>query len=257
MATLSVRHIAEHCLGLSGDLSMDSDVYGYIFRDTDGSLFGTLGGSDTLPGSGQPTTRSLKRHLQTISGTSTSIVPILVGHEDDFSGSVSRDDVTKAQYAIQVMRDLYAQVNLGVRHIVWQRIPVAQAGGYVNITDSSEAEDLTDDWNGPTDGIDVFLVQSIGDAGGWSNVEGPCDKDSKDGRTGAVIELSGGRRFTGILMGHEVAHYLGLEHTNSATNLMGVDSNGDGIGEITNNSTVITSSQGADMRDHCSVHGAC
>jgi hypothetical protein len=100
-------------------------------------------------------------------------------------------------------------------------------------------------------------VQSIGDAGGWSNVEGPCDKDSKDGRTGAVLEVSGGRRFTGIILAHEVAHYLGLEHTNSATNLMGVDSNGDGIGEITNDSTVITNSQGVDMRDHCSVKPAC
>ena len=59
-----------------GSISVNSDVYGYIFRDTDGSVFGTLGANDTLPGSGQPTQRSLKRHLQTISGKSAELVLI-------------------------------------------------------------------------------------------------------------------------------------------------------------------------------------
>lgn len=257
MATLSVREIAGDCLGVTGDISVNSHVYGYIFRDTDGSVFGTLDGSDTLPGSGEATTRSLKRHLETISGSATDLVLILVGHENDFSGAVSRDDVTKVQYAVQVTRDLYAQVDLGVRRLNWQRISQADAGGYVDIADAAESEDLTDDWNGPDGGIDVFFVRSIGDAGGWSNVDGPCDKDSKDGRTGAVLELSGGRRFTGILLGHEVGHYLGLVHTNTITNMMGADTNGDGIGEINNNSTAITSSQGSTMRSHCSVDAGC
>jgi hypothetical protein len=257
MATLSVRQIAANCLGTTGNFSVNSHVYGYIFRDTDGSVFGTLGGSDTLPGSGAARTRSLKRHLQTISGQATDLVIILVGHENDFSGAVTRDQVTKAQYAIQVARDLYAQVNLGIRRIIWQRIPLADAGGYVNIADRGEAQDLTDDWNGADGGIDVFLVQTIGDAGGWSNVDGPCDKESKSDLSGAVLELSFSRRFTGILLGHEVGHYLKLEHTNTITNMMGADTNGDGIGEITNNSTGLTSSQGTKMRSHCSVRGPC
>jgi hypothetical protein len=257
MATLSVRQIAQDCLGRTGDLSVNSDVYGYIFRDTDGSVFGALGGGDTFPGSGQPTTRSLRRHLETISGDATDLVLILVGHENDFSGSVSVDDVTKVQYCVQVTRDLYAQVDVGVRRLNWQRIPSADAGGYVNIADGSEAEDLTDDWNGPNGGIDVFWVQSIGDAGGWSNVQGPCDKDSKDGRTGAVLELSGSRRFTGVLLGHEVGHYLGLSHTNSTANMMGDDSDGDGIGSINSNSTAVSTAEGNTMRGHCSVHGPC
>ena len=257
MATLSLRQIAQNCLGATGDISVNSHVYGYIFRDADGSVFGTLGGGDTFPGSGGARTRSLKRHLQTISGQSTDLVVILVGHENDFSGAVTRDQVAKAQYAIQVARDLYAEVSLGIRTINWQRIPLADAGGYVDIADRDEAQDLTDDWSGPGGGIDVFLVQSIGDAGGWSNVDGPCDKQSKFDLSGAVIELSGGRRFTGVLLGHEVGHYLGLEHTNSITNMMGADTNGDGIGEITSNSTNLTSGQGSTMRSHCSVKGPC
>lgn len=257
MATLSVRDIARRCLGVTGDMSVNSQLYGYVFRDTDGSVFGTLGSNDTLPGTGRATERSLRRHLQTISGRATDLVVILVGHENDFSGAVSVDQVTKAQYGIQVLRDIYAQRGVGVRRITWTRIPLADAGGYVNIKDRGEAQDLTDDWSGPAGGVDVFLVQSIGDAGGWSNVKGPCDKKSKFDLSGAVLQLSGSRRFTGVLMAHEVAHYLGLKHTNTLTNLMGADTDNDGIGEINSNSTGLTSSQGVTMLSHCSVKGAC
>jgi hypothetical protein len=58
-------------------------------------------------------------------------------------------------------------------------------------------------------------------------------------------------------MGHEVGHYLGLEHTNTITNMMGADTNGDGIGEINGNSTQLTSGQGSTMRSHCSVRNPC
>ncbi len=257
MATLSVRQIAQNCLGVTGDFSLNTHVYGYHFRDDDGSVFGTLSGSDTLPGSGAPTTRSLKRHLQAISGKATDLVIILVSHENDFSGVVTRAQVTKAQYAIQVARDIYAQRALGIRTIRWQRIPVADAGGYANIADRGEAEDLTDDWSSSGGGIDVFLVQSIGDSGGWSNVDGPCSKESNSDLSGVVLELSSGRRFTGVLLAHEVGHYLGLDHANSITNLMGVDSDDDGVGELSSNSTQLTNSQGTKMRSHCSVRGPC
>jgi hypothetical protein len=257
MATLSVRQIAKSCLGVDGNISINSDIYGYIFRDSDGSVFGSLGGNDTLPASGEPTTRSLKRHLETISGRATDLAVILVSHENDFSGSVTIDQVTKTQFAIQVTRDIYAQVNFGVRRISWQRIPVADAGGYAVITDRAEAQDLTDDWSGTGGGIDVFMVQSIGDAGGWSNTDGPCDKQSKSDLSGAVVELNRSRRFTGILIGHEVGHYLGLSHAGDITNLMGADTNGDGIGELTNNSTAVNSAQAATMRSHCSVNDPC
>jgi hypothetical protein len=254
---ISLRDIAQRCLGLTPPFSVNSDVYGYIFRETNGSMFGTLQASDILPGTNTATERSLQRHLETISGRATDVVPIFVGHENDFSGTFSRDDATKVQYAIQVMRDLYAQQDFGVRRINWQFIPEGDVGGYADITNRSEAEDLTDDWSGPPGGIDVFFVQSIGDAGGWSNVEGPCDKDSGDDLTGVVIEVSGSRRITGILLGHEVGHYVGLEHADTITNIMGVDSNGDGIGEIDNTSTNITDAQGTTMRRHCSVTGPC
>ncbi len=257
MAILSVRQIARDCLGVTGNISVNSHVYGYIFRDEDGSVFGALGTNDTLPGSGAATTRSLKRHLETVTGEATDLVIILVDHENDFSGAIDRDQVTKTQYAIQIARDIYSQVNLGIRTILWQRIPSTDAGTYANIQDRGDAQDLTDDWSGPNGGIDVFMVQMIADAGGWSNRKGPCSKKSKRNLSGAVVELSNSRRFTGVLLAHEVGHYLGLRHGSSLSNVMGTDTDGDGIGEINMNSTGVTTSQGNTMKSHCSVRDPC
>ena len=102
-----------------------------------------------------------------------------------------------------------------------------------------------------------IFVQSVGDADGWSNVDGPCDKNSSDDLTGTVLEVSLSRRLTGILLAHEAGHYLRLEHFTTITNVMGVDSDGDGVGEIGNNSTGLTPEQGTTMSGHCSVNGPC
>jgi hypothetical protein len=256
---LSLRDVAGRCLDVTGRISVNNDVFGYIFRDTDGSLFGSLQVGDTLPGTNSATGRSLRRLLQTINGNAFDLVPIFVGHENDFSGTFSRDDATKVQYAIQVARDIYAQRNVGIRRINWQRIPQAQVGLYANIANRAEALNLTDDFSGPTGGIDVFFVQSVGGgAAGWSHAPdaGSCDKVNGDDLTGAVVSVSGSRRFTGVLVGHEVGHYLGLGTGTSTTNVMGVDQvppGGDGIDELTPQSTGLTAAQGTIMRGHCSV----
>jgi hypothetical protein len=242
MADISVRATAAGCLGVNPPFSVNSHLYGYIFRDAAGTV-----------GITQP--RSLKQQLQLVKGRSINICIFLVGHENDFSGVVTLANVISVQVAMQTVRDLYAQVNLGVRTLFWRRIGMADVSNYVIITDRPEAVDLTDDFSGPNDGIDVFYVQSILNAGGWSTITGPCDKDEKDEMTGCVIELSSS--ILGILTAHEVGHYLGLSHGTTITNVMGVDSNGDGIGELDSTSTNLTASQGTTMRGHCAVRGPC
>lgn len=249
----SLRDVARRRLGLAGAFSVTSDLCGYPFRDTDGSVFGTLNAADVLPGSGQPVTRSLTRHLQTIDGKAFGMVLILVDHEDDFSASVTPDQVTKMQYAVQVTRDIYGQQGVGVRRLVWQRIPRAAVASFADLDNRAEAKSMTDRWNGPDGGVDVFLVQAIGDADGWSNTSGPCDKNDTKDLSGSVLELAKDRRFTGILLGHEVGHYLGLGHTTSIANLMGDDFDGDGIGSIDDNSTALSSAEADAMRSHCSM----
>jgi hypothetical protein len=254
---VSVRQVAQECLGVTGTIVVDRDVYGYVFRDRRGRRFGARQSSDTLPGTGQPTARSLRQHLEQIQGRSINLSMFLVGHENDFSGSVTQNSVAKIQYAIQIARDIYAQAQLGIRRIYWRRIGVTAAGDYVEISNKAEAVDLTDDFSGPNDGIDVFWVRRILDRGvfGYSNREGPCDKDARDGQTGVVITLGQGHRLTGIILAHELGHYLGLPGDDSLTNLMGVK---DGADDINENSTDITSSQASKMRQKtCYVRPGC
>ncbi|NEQ49612.1 MAG: hypothetical protein F6K11_05685 [Leptolyngbya sp. SIO3F4] len=237
----SLRTTAANCLGVNGKFSVRRDVFGYIW----GPMQRTL---------------SVKDHLRRIRGSAINLSVFLVGHEPGFGGWFNQDEAREIQHAIEVMRELYDQVGVGVRKIYWRYIPVDQATGYDSV-DSGEATDLTEDFSGPNDGIDVFYVQLITDAGGWSNVDGPCNKDAK-GRTGAVIEIKevtdvGNLDFGGILLAHEVGHYLGLEHTDTITNVMGSDADGDGIGSINSTSVNLTNDQGNTMKRHCSIKGAC
>lgn len=246
MATVSLKTTAAACRGLAPPFSVLGDLYGYIHADADGERFG-----------GQRTTMSLRRQLQLVRGRALAASIFLVGHEHDFTGVVTPAQVQKVQYAIQVTREIYAGADLGIHRIHWRRIGVTAAGAYTIITDKTEAADLTEDFTSPDDGIDVFFVQQVLNAGGWSRVRGSCRKDRRDQMTGAVLELSGSARFTGILLAHEVGHYLGLRHADTITNLMGVDSNGDGIGELSTASKEVTAAQASTMRRHCAVRPPC
>jgi hypothetical protein len=188
------------------------------------------------------------------------MVPIFVGFRAGFTGTFTRAQAVRTQYAIQVARDVYAQQGLGIRRLNWQNIPEDRVGGYTDIANRAEAVNLADDWSGPAGGIDVFLVQTIGDADGWSHAPGagPCDKNADDDLTGPVLEITQGARITGILLAHETGHYLGLAGgTDGASNLMGSDvqppPSGDGVDEINTNSTGLTNAQGTTIRAHCSV----
>lgn len=234
---VSLRAVAASCLGLSGDFTVKRGVYGYIWGPIDREL-------------------RLKSHLDLIRDDAFNVCVFLVGHEPGFAGWWSQAEAQSMQTTIDVMRSLYAQVGVGVRRIFWRYIPTDEATGYWSV-DAGEATDLTEDFSGPNDGIDVFFVKNVSDAGGWSNSDGPCDKDDKGERTGAVLELSGSDTFDGILLAHEVGHYLTLKHANDITNVMGDDSDGDGIGSINSTSLNLTTSQGNKMKASCWMRPAC
>ena len=233
----SIRNTANSCLGVTwGTIHVRQDVFGYIWGPMDRTL-------------------SVKSHLNLIKDTAFNLSVIMVAHEEDFSGEFSEAEVIRIQASIDRMRELYSQVGLGIRKIYWQWIPVALAGGY-SVVNASEATQLTEDWSGENDGIDLFIVTTITDAGGWSKTNGPCNK-GVSGRTGAVVEVKSDPLYWGILMAHEVGHYLGLSHANDIDNVMGDDSDGNGIGSINSGSVELTQTQGNTMKSHCSIRASC
>jgi hypothetical protein len=234
---VTLRQVCTDCLDETGTISIRRDLFGYIWGSIDRNL-------------------NVLEHIERIRGKSINICCFLVGHEPSFGGSFTEAQAIHVQRSIDVMREIYAQVPLGVRKIYWRYINESDATPYLSVN-ASGATDLTEDYSGPNDGIDIFWVQTVTDAGGWSNSNGPCNKNAK-GRTGAVLRVgSGTGDFTGILLAHEVGHYLTLKHANSLSNLMGADTNNDGIGELNNTSRNITNSQGESMLDSCWVKFAC
>src|SRR6185369_2953343 len=124
----SIRDTADSCLGVSGRISIREDVFGYIWGPMNRPL-------------------SVKRHLKRIKGTAFNLSIFLVGHETDFSGEFTVENTLRMQAAVDVMREIYAQVDLGVRKLYWLRIPSDQADGH-EVVDFWEATDLTWDFSG-------------------------------------------------------------------------------------------------------------
>ncbi|MCV3274234.1 zinc metalloprotease [Roseobacter sinensis] len=248
---ISLRSVANSCLEVSGGFSVRRDVFGYVWGPLeDRSL-------------------SLSDHLNQISGEAFDITVILVGHEPGLAGWFDQDDVNQIQSAIDWAREIYAQAGLGIRRIYWAYIPTADANGYDVIGSGNEATDLTNDWSGaPADSQDVFYVTSVDGADGWSNQNGPCNKDLDKQRTGNVLQvyqpseiggLENRNESAGVLLAHEIGHYLGLAGgTDGDSNLMGADDDPPfGVDEISRNSKGITSAQITTILGHCSVKPPC
>lgn len=119
---------------------------------------------------------------------------------------------------------------------------------------SDEADDLRDDWSSPNDSwLDVWCVETLSgpscaaSVGGFSPVDGPTGKGGSN--SGVIIKMSAadlttsrGRNLMGIIIAHEVGHFLGLNHHGTAANFMAASTSG--------NNTDITHQQYINMTDH-------
>jgi hypothetical protein len=234
---LSMRQEAARCLGVTGVISMRHDVFGYVY------------GPPNRP-------YRLRTQLDRARGTAFNLSVILVGFRDDFSGATSRADVRRITSAIQRTREIYAQVELGIRTVYWSSIADELARGYDTIADAAEARRLTEEWSADNDGVDVFFVRSIAVADGCTVRSGPCDKEAK-GFSGVVVELLDSDETTGIVLAHELGHYLGLDGGTDRANVMGDDADKDGIDEISVRSFHLTGEQGAIIRRHPVMRAPC
>jgi hypothetical protein len=214
----SIRKLA-NCIGLSGQLSIIRDFFGYS--------------------TGLPKPLSLLTQARLLQGKHIHL-NLIQAYPFKFS------DFQKIDAGLQFMREVYATVNFGVGRIKHYDI---NQGGYEIIVDNDVAYDLINSWSGPGDGIDVFLVLLIvGPSMGKSPVPGSCDKDSKND-SGSVIGVFDSGSDIGTTLAHEVGHYLGLEHeTELPDNLMYPSAPNGGK---------LYGGQGGVMRIHCAAQPGC
>jgi hypothetical protein len=219
----SVKEIIQ-CLGYSGELSLLRNLFGY----------GVV-----------PKELSVRKQVEWLSGKHYPVNVIEVAPEDFPAGSYNQ-----ICYSLQVTREIFGSVGVGIGRIEWYHIPRSDAGSKAVIDSSSEAADLTSDWTVPNKGLDLFVVRQINGADGWSAVKGSCDKNSK-GMTGSVVELySGNDDYAANGFAHEMGHYLGLDHIADTGNFIGGDGGSDSW-------TGIFQWQGDTMKKHCFMKNPC
>lgn len=218
----SLKAIAA-CIGVTGNFSVSRDFFGFL--------------------RGAPRDVSVLTQIRRLQGRHVHMNFIRVG-----SDQFTNNDLREIDSALQFTRDTYAQVNLGVGRIEHYFILTADAGGAENIDNNDEAEDLTNEWTVPNSALDIFWVLTYaGSTIGRSRVDGPCNKDAK-GMDGSVVAIESTPNTTGFVLAHEAAHYLGLDHSASNSNLMF---------DTVPNGGNLTSGQGSNMRDHCFVKAGC
>jgi hypothetical protein len=236
----SLRSLAS-CIGLGGSFSVLRDYFGFAR--------GVLPPDPT----GADVTVSLLRQERRLQGDFLNLNIIAVG-SDQFTDA----DYIEIDYSIFKIRNIYHTVGLGVGRVQHWIVSTADADGLDTPTSEDDLEQLTQDWTVDNDGIDFFIPHNMmipsngGTLLGLSPVGGPCDKDAK-GMNGATGGLWGSEQ-TARTFAHEVGHYLDLSHRNNQQdNLMCQSGQANSIRD----SVLLTSGQGDDMDDHCSVRGGC
>jgi hypothetical protein len=133
--------------------------------------------------------------------------------------------------AVDQMRQIYEQRDITLRGVDRRIINNASAGSYTIINSEDEFRDLLEDWSVPNDFVDVYVVQQFQ----WSSyngfagdIPGPASKGGR--KDGVAVDKSGYTDGLGTarlqvttlaqLIGHEVGHYLGLQHLENTNNLM-------------------------------------
>ena len=244
----SIRALAG-CVGITGPFSILGDFFGFVRR--------------RLPPdpTGVRVEVSLKEQVTRLRGVHSNLNVIAVG-SDQFTDS----DFIEIDYSIFKLRNVYRPVGVGIGRVQHWVVSTADANGLDTPTTTGDLEDLTQDWTVPNDGIDLFVPHNMSVASnggqilGRSAIDGPCDKNAK-GMNGATCGLWGSEQ-TARTFAHELGHYLGLSHNHGDACPTGTTERNNLMAQSrcalsTRNSVLLTSSQGDNMDDHCSIKAGC
>lgn len=159
------------------------------------------------------------------------------------------DDGDELQEAIDHVREVFAQVDIGVGQVHYYGIPLAEANGHEDIDDHGEMHALVEEFGAPGTAVDIFFVRSYaGDTVGRSPIGGTCDPGDAP-NSGLVVAIDMSAYITGHTLAHELAHYLGVEHSSDQDNLMWkfVDTSG----------SELSRTQRTTMQQHCILRRGC
>ena len=146
-------------------------------------------------------------------------------------GTFSSSEHTDLYAAVDQMRQIYERRDITLRGVDRRLIDAATAGAYTITNSEDEFRDMLEDWSCRNDFVDVFVVQDFqwsGFNGYAGDIPGPSSKGGR--KDGVAVEKTGYTDASGAarldvatlaqLIGHEVGHYLGLQHLETTNNLM-------------------------------------
>jgi hypothetical protein len=166
-----------------------------------------------------------------------STVPINIIDTEDFTSSQENAEGDAWEIACEILE----QRDITLYNPYWRILSEQSArtkystidiGWKNNNYDFGEASDMYDEISGPEgDRLDVFIPLAFAYAsdvpadkrnvGGFSTVNGPYPKDDDERRSGSLVLMDeNDHNFFGIAIAHEICHYLGLDHSTDADNLM-------------------------------------